>query len=174
MPASLSSGQFPSVDRLIELASDKDDPGAANPKEARKKSMWKLLLLQLRPFLPYLARLVPMLDVAVGPLQSAGISSDVRKAVAQSMAESATNLQSIQRGLNTATSALDQQSAQLKALEDELARLQQASEKAAAAQLSLSNDLRSVTRLIQIAGLGGIALLIALIVMAAILLAHIR
>ena len=173
MPASISSGQFPSVDRLIELASDKDDPGAANPKEAREKSMWKLLL-QLRPFLPYLARLVPMLDVAVGPLQSAGISSDVRKAVAQSMAESAANLQPIQRALNTATSALDQQSAQLKALEDELARLQQASEKAAAAQLSLSNDLRSLTRLIQIAGLGGIALLIALIVMAAILLAHIR
>ena len=173
MPASISSGQFPSVDRLIELASDKDDPGAANPKEAREKSMWKLLL-QLRPFLPYLARLVPMLDVAVGPLQSAGISSDVRKAVAQSMAESAANLQSIQRGLNTATSALDQQSAQLKALEDELARLQQASEKAAGAQLSLSNDLRSLTRLIQIAGLGATALLIALIVMAAILLAHIR
>ena len=173
MPASISSGQFPSVDRLIELASDKDDPGAANPKEAREKSMWKLLL-QLRPFLPYLARLVPMLDVAVGPLQSAGISSDVRKAVAQSMAESAANLQSIQRGLNTATSALDQQSAQLKALEDELARLQQASEKAAAAQLSLSNDLRSLTRLIQIASLGGIALLVALSVMAGILQAHIR
>ena len=173
MPASISSGQFPSVDRLIELASDKDDPGAANPKEAREKSMWKLLL-QLRPFLPYLARLVPKLDVAVGPLQSAGISSDVRKAVAQSMAESAANLQSIQRGLHTATSALDQQSAQLKALEDELARLQQASEKAAAAQLSLSNDLRSLTRLIQIASLGGIALLVALSVMAGILLAHIR
>ena len=94
--------------------------------------MWKLLL-QLRPFLPYLARLVPMLEMAVGPLQSAGMSSDIRKAVAGSIADSTAKIESIQRDLGTAfTSAFDRQSAQLTRLEDELTRLRQASEKFAA------------------------------------------
>ena len=77
--------------------------------------MWKLLL-QLRPFLPYLARMVPILDVVAGPLQSAGVSSDIRKAVAQSMADSTVirleselqaELQSGQRDLDAVTSALE-------------------------------------------------------------------
>ena len=130
--------RFPHVDRLIDLASDKNkkksgstDPGSADPKEPRESSMWKLLL-QLRPILPYLARLVPMLDVAVAPLQSAGLSSDVRKAVAQSMADSIAKLESSQRELNTTfTSALDRQGTQLSQLEDQLSRLRQASEKLA-------------------------------------------
>ena len=172
---------FPNVDRLIDLASDKDKKGSADRKEPQEKSVWKLLL-QFRPFLPYIAKLVPMLDVAVGPLQSAGLASDVRKAVAESMAESGAKLQSIlqsglqsaQRDINTVTTALDRQSSQLERLEQELTRLGQASEKAAAAQVSLGNDLRSLTRMIQMAVIGGATLLVALIVIAAILLTHSR
>src|ERR1700758_4372727 len=149
-------------------------PKAPSPnlKEARDKSMWKLLL-QLRPFLPYLARLVPMLEMAVGPLQSAGMSSDIRKAVAGSIADSTAKIESIQRDLSAAvTSAFDRQSAQLTRLEDELTRLRQASEKFGAAQADAARDLKSLTRLFQIAALGGAMLLMALIVMAAFLLTH--
>lgn len=161
---------FPNVDRLIELGSDKDEKGSAEPKEPQEKSLWKLLL-QLRPLLPYLARLVPVLDVAVAPLQNAGLSSDVRNAVAKSMADSTAKLQSAQRELSSAvTSALDEQSLALKHLEDELTGLREASEKFAAAQASLAEDLRSLTRLLQIAALGGAILLVALIVMSAVLL----
>jgi len=171
--------RFPRVDRLIDLASDKNkkgstDPGPADPKESRESSMWKLLL-QLRPFLPYLARIVPMLDVAVAPLQSAGLSSDVRKAVAQSMADSVAKLESGQRELNTTViSALDRQETQLSQLEDQLIRLRQASENLAAAQSSLGEDLKSIARLLQIIAIGGAVLLIALLIMIGVLLAHTR
>lgn len=171
-PTAEAPAQFPNVDRLIELGSGKDEKGPADSKEPREKSLWKLLL-QLRPLLPYLARLVPILDVAVAPLQNAGLSSDVRNAVAKSMADSTAKLQSAQRELSSAvTSALDQQSVALKQLEDELTGLRQASEKFAAAQAGLAEDLRSLTRLLKIAALGGAILLVAVIVMTAILLAR--
>ena len=165
--APADAARYPKVDRLFELASRKDASS-----EPRDKSMWKLLL-QLRPFLPYLARLVPMLEFAVGPLQSAGLSSDVQKAVTQSMSDSVAKLQSGQRELNTAMStALDQQSVQLKRLEEEITRLRQVSETSAAEQARLRDDIRSATRLLRIAVFGGAVLLLALIIMAALLLAR--
>lgn len=166
-PTAEAPAQFPNVNRLIEFASEKD-PDAL--RKSREKSLWKLLL-QLRPLLPYLARLVPILDVAVAPLQNAGLSSDVRNAVARSMADSTAKLQSAQRELSAAvTSALDQQSVTLKHLEDELTGLRQASDKLAAAQAGLAEDLRSLTHLVKIAAVGGAILLVTLIVMTAILL----
>ena len=176
-PKPTAPAQFPNVDRLVDLASDKENKGSKNPKDSAEKSMWKLLL-QLRPFLPYLARLVPILDVAVGPLQSAGVASDVRKTVAESVAESTarlqstlqSGLQSIQGDVSTVATNLEQQSAQLKRLEDELTRLRTASEKAAVAQASLSEELGSIKRFLQTAVLGGAILLVALVVLSVILL----
>jgi hypothetical protein len=165
-----ASARFPNVDRLIDLGSGKSpDP----PKEPGEKPLWKLLL-QLRPFLPYLARLVPMLEFAVGPLQNAGMSSDVRKAVAQAVAESTERLESSQRDLSAAvTAALENQSLDLKRIEEELTRIGQLSEKFAAAQVSLAEDLKVLTRLIRVAAIGGAILLVALIVMGAVLLTRV-
>ena len=164
-PSAEAPERFPTVDRLIELASDEDKKGSpkalGEPKEAREKSMWKLLL-QLRPFLPYLARLVPILDVVAGPLQSAGVSNDIRKAVAQSMADSTVRLESVleaelqsgQRDLNAVTSALEQQSAHLERLEDELTRVRLASEKFAAAQADVARDLGRLSKLASLSAAG--------------------
>jgi hypothetical protein len=168
--------RFPNVDRLMELGSGKDKNRSANPKEPREKSMWKLLL-QLRPFLPHLARLVPMLDMVVGPLQSAGMSSDVRKAVAESMADSTAKLQSIQQSMQrdltaTVTSALEQQSDQLKRLEDQLSRLPQASDKFAASQAEIALELERLGKFARLSAAGLGILLVAIIVMTAILVAR--
>jgi hypothetical protein len=171
-PAAKAPERFPNVDRLIELGSDKDKKGPVDPKEPREGSLWKLLL-QLRPFLPYLARLVPMLDVVAAPLQSAGLSSDVRKAVAQSVAESTAKLQSAQRDLSiTVTSALDQQSSQLERLEQDLTRLRQAADKFAAAEAEVARDLDRLGRLAILSAVSLGVLLVALIVMTGILMAH--
>ena len=177
------------VDRLMELASesksDKKAPEKKSPnlpepldipdagtQESRENPMWKILL-QLRPFLPYLARMVPLLDVAVGPLQSAGLSSDVRKAVAQSVAESTAKIQSLQRDLNTAvSSAIEEQSLQLTRLEEELTRVRQISDRFATAQVSIAEDLDRLGKLARISALGLGVLLVALIAMTAILLAR--
>jgi hypothetical protein len=176
-PPAKASAEYPHVDRLIELGSDKDDKDSEDPtppdsREPREKSLWKLLL-QLRPFLPYLTRLVPVLDVVAAPLQNAGMASDVRKAVAQSMADATAKLESTQRELRTAlTSALDQQTLQLKRLDEELTRLRQASEKVATAQADVVRDLDRLGKLarLYVAGLG--VMLLALIVMTGVLLAH--
>jgi len=166
------------VDRLIELASDKSDKKIAElPRSAgedsrddldqpKDKSMWKILL-QLRPFLPYLARLVPVLDVALGPLQQAGMSHEVRESIAQSTAK----IQSIQRDLSAAvTSAVEQQAVQLTRLEEEVTRLRETAEIQARAQTMLVEDLRSLGRLLRFALIGGAIGLVALIAMSAILL----
>ena len=168
--------RFPNVDRLMELGTDKDKKGSADPKEPREKSLWTILL-QLRPFLPYLTRLVPMLDVAVAPLQNAGLASDVRKAVAQSMSDSTakleSTLQSGQRELSTTvTAAFDRQSSQLERLEQELTRLRQASDKFAAAEAEIARDLDRLGKLAIVSAVSLGVLLLALIVMTGVLLAH--
>ena len=92
--------------------------------------MWKLLL-QLKPLLPHLARLLPLLDIGLGPAQNAGLSNEVRQTVAK--------IQAIQQRLNI---AVQDQSVQLKRLEEELTRLRETSEKQAAAQTKLVEGVR--------------------------------
>ncbi len=175
-PASANSA-FSNVDRLIELASDKkpsaltakgdpakDNSGKSDPKHSKDTPMWKILL-QLKPFLPYLARLVPLLDVALGPVQNAALSNEVRAAVT----ETATKIQAIQSDVSA---AVQEQVLQLKQLEEALIRLRDASEAQAAAQTSLAHDLTSVRKLVALSAAGLGILLIALVVMTAVVLAH--
>ena len=163
---------YANVDRPIDLTSEKKRTEIVRPDpegsgdQAKDKSLWKIFL-QLRPFLPYLTRLVPVLDVALGPLQSAGLSHEVRESIAQSTAK----IQSIQRDLSTAvTSAVEQQAVELKRLEEEVIRLRETAEVAARAQTVLAEDLRSLARLFRFAVIGGAILLVGLIGMSAILL----
>jgi len=154
---------FPHVDRLIELASDDKPAEILIPLEAKNSKenpMWKVLL-QLKPLLPHFTRLLPLLDVALGPVQNAGLSNEVRQTVAK--------IQAIQRDLNIAA---QDQSLQLKLLEEELTRLREASEKQAVAQTRLAEGVESLAELVRIAGIGLGLLLVALIVMTAVLLAR--
>ncbi|HEX3471718.1 MAG TPA: hypothetical protein VHT28_11090, partial [Silvibacterium sp.] len=125
----------PNVDRLIELASD-DKPAeilsAEEAKDSKENPMWKILL-QLKPFLPYLTRLLPLLDIGIIPVQNADLSKEVRQSVAK--------IQTIQRDVNI---AVQDQGVQLKRLEEELTRLRQASEKYAAEQAGFAEELKSI------------------------------
>jgi len=154
---------FPNVDRLIELASDNKPAEILIPEEAKNSKenpMWKVLL-QLKPLLPHLTRLLPLLDIGLGPVQNAGLSNEVRQTIAK--------VQEIQRDLTT---AVQDQALQLKLLEEELTRLSNASEKQAAAQTKLVEGVESLAKIVRLAGVGLGLLLMALIVMTAILLAH--
>jgi hypothetical protein len=172
--------RYPNVDRLIELGRGKDekvssDPDPKEPRD-RDKSMWKLLL-QLRPFLPYLTRLVPVLDVVAAPLQNAGMTSDMRKAVAESVAESTsklkTELQSSQRDIAAGvTSTLEKQSLQIKRLEDELARIRHAADKFATDQGDIARDVNQLARLVRLSAAWLGVLIFLLIVMTCLLLVH--
>ena len=155
---------------MMELAAE-PKTAALPPRETpadqpKDKTMWKLFL-QLRPFLPYLARLVPGLDVALGPLQTAGTSHEMKQTIAQSTAK----IQSIQLDLtNAVTSAVEQQATQLKRLEEEMTRLREAAEIQVRAQTVLAEDLRSLIRLFRFAMIGGAIMLAGLIAMSVFLL----
>jgi hypothetical protein len=162
--ASQPNSAFSQVDRLIELASDNRPAEILTPEEARNSKenpMWKVLL-QLKPLLPHLTRLLPLLDVALGPLQNAGLSNEVRQTVAK--------IQAIQRDLNI---AVQDQALQLKLLEEELTRLSDTSEKQAVTQTKLAEGVESLTGLVRIAGIGLGVLLVTVIVMTAVLLARV-
>jgi len=154
---------FPNVDRLIELASDNKPAEILIPEEAKNSKenpMWKVLL-QLKPLLPHLTRLLPLLDIGLGSTQTAGLSNEVHQTVAK--------IQAIQRDLNI---AVQDQSLQLKLFEEELTRLRVASEKQAVAQAELVEGVDSLAKVVRVAGVALGVLLVTLIVMTAVLLAH--
>ena len=171
-PRETSPATSADVDRMIGLGRERKKTELPPPDsedsldQPKDRSLWKIFL-QLRPFLPYLARLVPALDVALGPLQTAGASHEVR----QSIAESTAKIQSIQRDLTAAvTSAVDQQAVQFKRVEEEMIRLRETAEIQVRAQTVLAEDLRSLMRLVRYAVISGAVLLVALIAMSALLL----
>jgi len=169
-----SAPTYKNVDRMIELASEPApeprkaalSPCETSASQPKDNTMWKLFL-QLRPFLPYLARLVPVLDVALGPLQTAGMSHEMKDTIAQSTAK----IQSIQRDLsNAVTSAVEQQAVQLTRLEEEMNRMREAAEIQVRAQTVLAEDLRSLIQLFRYAVIGGAVMLAGLIAMSVFLL----
>jgi hypothetical protein len=162
--ASQPNSAFSQVDRLIELASDNRPAEILTPEEARNSKenpMWKVLL-QLKPLLPHLARLLPLLGIELGSPQNAGLSNELRQTVAR--------IQAIQSNVNT---AVQDQSLQLKSLEEELTRLRVASEKQTAAQTELLGGVQALARLVRAAAVGFGVLLVALLVMTGVLLAHV-
>ena len=156
-------GLHPNVDRLIALASDDKPAEIFSPEEAtdsKGKPMWKILL-QLKPLLPYLTRLLPLLDLGIVPARNAGLSNEVRQAL--------TKIQTIQRDADIAA---QDQAVQLKRLEEDLIRLRDTSEKQGRAQEKLALEVRSMARLVRVAGIGLAILLLLLIVMTGVLLAR--
>lgn len=160
------------ADRLIDLASDKKQTKALAiqiPKETDRKSMWKALQ-QLKAVLPYLSRLLPLLDarllpllelVGVGHAQNAGLSKEVREQLA-----------ALQSGRQETRLALQDQALEIKQLEDQIVRIREASEKSQLEQARLAESVKSLRSLLRTAGAGLAILTTILIVMVAVLLAR--
>lgn len=151
------------VSRLIELASEgkpqhDTDLALEAPKEAGRNSMWKILL-QLKPLLPYLTRMLPLLElVGAGQQQNAGLTRELR--------ESISGMQAGQGDLRT---AIDDQALQLKQLEEQIIRTRELTEKT---NLLVAGKIDSLSK--QIWGIGAAlaVLLVILIVMVGVVLAH--
>jgi ribosomal protein S17E len=169
-----SSAQVSAVDRLIELASDKKS--APQPPLAIQKSsgsdsgsMWKVLG-QLKSVLPYLSRLLPLLDsrllplldmVGMGHAQSAGLSKEIREEIA-----------GIQTSHREILSSAQEQSVEVKRLGDRIAQLQEDVHRSNFEHGKLVEEVKSLGQLLRIAGAVLGVLLIVLILMAGFLLAH--
>jgi hypothetical protein len=170
------------VDRLIELASDRKpatkqtevlalnepnlsenrgEPFNSEPKDADESAMWKVLL-QFKSVLPYVSRLLPLLDLGIGQAQNAGVSNELRQNV--------TSIQTSQRDVRI---AVQDQALQLKRVEDQLTRMREASEKNVYEQTELVEDVKSIGNLVRAVGAGLAVLLVILILMVGALLAHV-
>lgn len=129
------------------------------PEHAEKgslRSMWELIM-QLRVLLPYLTRLVPLLDK--GLLKAAPDLTDVRAGLDE--------IRTGSRGLNNQVA---NHSLQLERMEEQLSRLREAGDRSHTGISELSAEVRSLGR--QIRGLIGafvlmLALLIAVLVLQA-------
>jgi hypothetical protein len=136
-------------------------PQFADIKDLEQNPMWKALL-QFRVLVPYIARL---LEVSTHSHTSAPAPAS------NELKQTVTDLQTTQRDLQTSQrdlrTAVQEQMVQMKRVEEDTARIRQASEKSATQTAELVEDIKAVHSLVKImAGVfGGLLLvLIALVV----------
>jgi hypothetical protein len=157
------------VDRLIALAQQKparpgggasDEPteletvplGLPSARELEQNPMWKALL-QFRAFLPYIARL---LEMSSPPQQSTAVSTELRNEVRQSVGA----LEASHRDLRL---AVQDQTLEMKRIEESVTRTREASERNAAEVTELAEDVRSMRSLVKVA-LGILVMLVVTLI----------
>ena len=157
------------VDRLIALAQQKparpgggasDEPteletvplGLPSARELEQNPMWKALL-QFRAFLPYIARL---LEMSSPPQQSTAVSTELRNEVRQSVGA----LEASHRDLRL---AVQDQTLEMKRIEESVTRTREASERNAAEVTELVEDVRSMRSLVKVA-LGILVMLVVTLI----------
>ena len=145
----------------------------AKTRDSDRSSLWKALQ-QLKAVLPHLSRLLPLLDARILPLldlvglghtQNSGLSLSLSK----ELREDVTSIQGSQQDIRL---ALQDQSLEIKRLEDEIALLRQTTEKNAVEHARLVEDVKSVAAWVRATGAGLAILLLVLIVMVGVLLMH--
>jgi hypothetical protein len=172
-PASDRKSAAKPVQALALAETRKTETVDAETRGSDRSSMWKTLQ-QLKGVLPYLSRLLPLLDARILPLldlvglghaQNSGLSLSLSKELRE-------DVTSIQGGQNDIRLALQDQSLEIKRLEDEIALLRQAAEKNAVEHARLVEDVKSVAAWVRATGAGLAILLLVLIVMVGVLLMH--
>jgi hypothetical protein len=116
-------------------------------REDKSPPMWRVLL-QLRVLLPYLSRLVPLLDGTAH--QSAASSQELQKSLAD-----------LQTGHREIRGLFQDQVVELKRVEEQLERLREASERNTLEQQELIEDLKSFGGTIKALAAVGLVLLLA-------------
>jgi hypothetical protein len=147
------------VDRLIELASTNkparemmlepqemeqvhsvqllERPSVDDLKELAQDPMWKTLL-QFKGWLPFITRLLPLLDMATGHAQS---SSSTAVALSNDLKQGVGEIQKTQQDLRI---TLQDQTLQLKRFEDQVARMRESTEKNSLEHSELVEDVKSM------------------------------
>lgn len=151
------------VDRLIALAQKPAGPGTAgvdettdletvplglpSARELEHNPMWKALL-QLRAFLPYVARVLEMTSPSQ---QSTALTTELRSEMRQSVSA----LESSHRDLRL---AVQDQTVEIKRMEESMTKTREATERNAVEVTELAEDVRSMRSLVKT----GVAILVLL------------
>jgi hypothetical protein len=173
LPANPQEAQ---IDRLIALASEpaqlakrEEATALAGVQDSGQKSMWKSLS-QLKGVLPYVSKLLPLLDARFLPLlELLGAGHGQGAALTKEMHEGLLSLQTAQREL---VAAVREQTLDVKALEDQIVQLRENYERNLQDQEVLARDMRSMGSLIRAVGAGLAVLLVIVILMLGALLAR--
>jgi hypothetical protein len=139
---------------LVETKS----PSLALEKPEKGRSMWELLM-QLRVLLPYLARLLPLLDGGASKP-----STDIR-----ALQQSVTEMQTGNRDLEVQAR---NQALQMERIEAQMARLRAAHESAAEESRKVYDEVRTLRRLLLGMGILTIVLLLITAGLVSFLLIH--
>jgi hypothetical protein len=184
--AEQNSAHEAAVERLIELASDpappsktpealavRDAAAVGNTRAANDQqpaSLWKTLA-QFKGALPYVSRLLPLIDARFLPLlDMLGAGHSQNTALAKELNESLASLQASQHEVQL---AVRDHTLGLSQLEDQVAQLREAQEKTALDQADLLHEVRSMGVLIRAVGAGLAVLLVILIVVVGSLLTRV-
>jgi hypothetical protein len=133
-------------------------PSLALEKPEKGRSMWEILM-QLRVLLPYLARLLPLIDGGV-----AKPSSDIR-----ALQQSVTEMQTGSRDLEVQAR---NQALQMERIEAQMARLRTAQETAGEESRKVYDEIRTLRRLLLGMGILTIVLLLITAGLVSFLLIH--
>jgi hypothetical protein len=167
---SKSSNQVSEIDRLIELASDDRPPGpivADHPVNATRAlsledqkdpspSMWRVLL-QLRVLLPYLAKVLPLVERG---LLGTNITGHAASVDTSHFDRGIAATQAAQRDMST---ALVSQSADIKLLHEQLASLGTSLERQSTRQEEFAAAITSLTQVVKTGAWVIVVLLLVLI-----------
>lgn len=134
------------LDRPLEPTQEEPAIRDLTHKEDKSPSMWRVLL-QLRVLLPYLSRLVPMLD------------GSFHQSTAQTH-ELQSGLSEVQSGHKELRLQLQDQTVQMKRVEEQLERLREATERNTQEQQELIEDLKSFRGTIKALAAIGILLML--------------
>lgn len=132
---------FPSADETTFLRSrlrdsQRDEVTEEELKTLSRDPMWKTLV-QFKGWLPVVTRVLPLLDLA-GKRASSGNSEEIKDSVEGLLVSN--------RDMRT---TLQNQTVELKRVEEEISRLRETSDKNAFEQNALSDDVRGIQRLMK-------------------------
>ena len=183
-PSAPAPEQVSEIDRLIELASDKEPrplppqvspaangtSGQSSALEERKDtgSMWRLLL-QLRTLVPHLARVLPLLERAV-------LGTNVLSPPAQTnmdMGRFDKGIEGLHEAHRDLSTQLKNQTADIKQLQDQMTWLSRSLELETQRQEEISESVAALRRLVRAWGIV-VGVLLVLLIGAVVFLAFSR
>jgi len=165
---SKSSKQVSEIDRLIELASDEGPPGPAvapvssthalslEDQKDPRPSMWRVLL-QLRVLLPYLAKVLPLLERG---LLGTNITGQAANVDTSHFDRGIAATQAAQRDIS---GALKTQTAEIKFMQGQLDSLSRSLEQETLQREQIAETLASLVKLVKTWAIAVLVLLATLI-----------
>ena len=146
---------------------------ALEEQKPEQPSLWRSIL-QLRVLLPYLGKILPMLEGNMANVSTALVSAPKQDLteVTRSFSEVNKGFLDLQAGHREIRTHVQEQTVQLKRIDDQLLRLRESTERNTMEHQELVEDLRSASKLVRTLSTVMIVLMLGVTAMVIFMLAH--